>query len=112
MRADAVEVRGSLPRRLLALLALTLGREVDTDRLVDGLWGDDPPAAASATLHSHVARLRRDLTAPDVIRTGRHGYALDIEPEGVDAFASNVTCRGAPPRCSRVATTRRAELLG
>jgi DNA-binding SARP family transcriptional activator/DNA-binding CsgD family transcriptional regulator/tetratricopeptide (TPR) repeat protein len=83
----AVDVRGSLPRRLLALLALTPGREVSADRLVAGLWGDDAPAAASATLQSHVARLRRDLPAQEVLRTGRRGYALDVDPDDVDAFA-------------------------
>jgi DNA-binding SARP family transcriptional activator len=73
-----VDIRGPLPRRLLALLALTPGREVSTDRLVDGLWGEQPPTAAAATLQSHVARLRRDLPVPELVRTGRHGYALDV----------------------------------
>ena len=88
----AIDVRGPLPRRLLALLAMTPGREVSTAALIDGLWGEDPPAAAQATLQSHIARLRRDLTTDDVVRTGRHGYLLDVEPDDVDAhrFASLV----------------------
>ena len=44
-----VVVRGGLPRRLLALLALTPGLEVSADRLVDGLWGADAPPASAAT---------------------------------------------------------------
>jgi DNA-binding SARP family transcriptional activator/DNA-binding CsgD family transcriptional regulator/tetratricopeptide (TPR) repeat protein len=83
----ALDVRGPLPRRLLAMLALTPGSEVSADRLVDALWGDSPPAAASATLQSHVARLRRDLPSPDLVRTGRQGYVLDVDPDDVDAFA-------------------------
>ena len=83
----AVDVRGALPRRLLALLALTPGREVDSDALVDGLWGVDATTAAGATLQSHVARLRRDLPVPDAIRTGRHGYVLDVDPDDIDAVA-------------------------
>ena len=82
----AVDVRGQLPRRLLALLALTPGHEVSTDRLMHGLWGPEPPAAAPATLQSHVARLRRDLGVPDVLCTGRHGYVLDVMPDDVDAL--------------------------
>lgn len=82
----AVEVRGPLPRRLLALLALAGGREVSSERLVDDLWGEEPPAAATATLQSHVARLRRALPVPNVVRTGRHGYVLDVEPDDIDAL--------------------------
>jgi DNA-binding SARP family transcriptional activator/DNA-binding CsgD family transcriptional regulator len=82
-----VDIRGPLPRRLLALLALTPGREVSTDRLIDGLWGADPPAAAATTLQSHVARLRRDLPGPELVRTSRHGYAINITEDAVDALA-------------------------
>ena len=82
----AVDIRGPLPRRLLALLALTPGREVSADRLIDGLWGEQPPAGAASTLKSHVARLRRDLPVAEVVRTGRAGYALDVAADDVDAF--------------------------
>jgi DNA-binding SARP family transcriptional activator/DNA-binding CsgD family transcriptional regulator len=83
----AVDVRGALPRKLLALLALTPGQEVDGDRLIEGLWGEDAPGGAAATLQSHVARLRRNLPAADLIQTGRHGYLLDVAVDEVDAFA-------------------------
>lgn len=82
-----VDIRGSLPRRLLALLALTPGRQVSTDRLVDGLWGASCAAAAPATLQSHVARLRRDLPSPDLVRTGHGGYVLGVCPDDVDAIS-------------------------
>jgi len=100
----AVEVRGPLPRRLLALLALTPRREVSTDRLVESLWGDEPPSAASSTLQSHVARLRRDLPVPDVVRTGRQGYLLDIDPLDVDAhdFETQVELGGTALTQGRV----------
>ncbi len=82
----AVDVRGSAPRRLLALLALSPGNEVSADSLVNGLWGADPPAAASATLQSHVARLRRDLPVAECVRRGRRGYVLDVKPSDVDGL--------------------------
>lgn len=80
-----VDVRGPLPRRLLALLARTPGQELSPDSLVDGLWGEAPPTAPGQTLQSHVARLRRALPDPALVRTGRHGYLLDVAPETVDA---------------------------
>jgi DNA-binding SARP family transcriptional activator/DNA-binding CsgD family transcriptional regulator/tetratricopeptide (TPR) repeat protein len=81
----AVDVRGPSPRRLLALLAMSAGREVTADQLVDGLWGEAAPDAASATLQSHIARLRRDLPGP-AVRTGRRGYLLDVAEEAVDSW--------------------------
>ena len=74
-----------------------------------GLWGPEPPAAAPATLQSHVARLRRDLGVPDVVCTGRHGYVLDVTPDDVDALVlEREVALGAARRCSTAGSTRPA----
>ncbi|GAA2646882.1 hypothetical protein [Streptomyces vastus] len=50
-----VEVGGVRLRMLLARLALEEGRTVSVDSLVDGLWGEEPPAdAAFGTTRSWV----------------------------------------------------------
>ena len=62
LRADTgttVPVAGARLRTLLILLALDAGRAVSADRLVDGVWGADPPAAAGNALQALVSRLRR-----------------------------------------------------
>jgi DNA-binding SARP family transcriptional activator/class 3 adenylate cyclase len=82
-----VNIPGPLPRRLLALLVTRPGRFLTVRALVDGLWGDDPPAAARATLQSHVARLRRSLGESGVIAAGPAGYRLAVDAADVDAFA-------------------------
>ena len=87
----SVELRGAAPRRLLSLLAAQPGLAASPDRLIDDLWPGGPPSGATATLQSHVARLRRALPE-DAIRTDRSGYVLDIDPADDDAvrFARDV----------------------
>ena len=82
-----VDVAGSIPRRLLALLATRPGQFASVDWLTDRLWGDDPPAAARATLQSHVARLRRSLGGAGAIVAGPAGYRLAVDAADVDAFS-------------------------
>src|SRR4051794_35571605 len=57
----AVPLGGQRPRALLAVLALTGGRVITVDRLIDELWGDEPPARARESLQMHVSRLRKAL---------------------------------------------------
>jgi DNA-binding SARP family transcriptional activator len=79
-------------RALLAALALSGGRPVPVDTIVDLLWGDAPPAAVGATLQSYVAGLRRALEphrerrAPaGVLVTVGSAYALRLPAGALDA---------------------------
>ena len=65
-------------RAALAALLLAGGRVVSTDRLVQAVWGDDPPARALANLQVYVSRLRSLLHANDAPALVRRtpGYAL------------------------------------
>lgn len=69
------DVGGSKRQALLAMLALRKGRVVDVDALVDGLWGEELPAAPRNALHHHIARLRAAL-GEDAIVGASDGYAL------------------------------------
>jgi DNA-binding SARP family transcriptional activator/predicted RNA-binding Zn ribbon-like protein len=69
-------------RCLLAVLLLHAGRAVPTDRLIDLLWDDEPPAAARATVHTYVGRLRAALRPHGVSVETRHdGYAVEQGPQ-------------------------------
>jgi YVTN family beta-propeller protein len=72
-------------RAVLAMLALDAGRTVSADRLIDGLWGDKPPASAAKMVQLYVSQLRRviDGNGAEIVTRGR-GYELRIEPQGVD----------------------------
>ncbi len=79
---------GARQRSLVALLALRPGKPVATDRIVDGLWGENAPRTALRTLQSHLARVRQALAVaglPDVIATGPAGHALMLPATAIDA---------------------------
>ena len=69
---------------MLALLLLQPGETVSSDRLIDELWGERPPADAQTALQQHVSRLRKALEPHAVLATRAPGYALDVEPEHLD----------------------------
>jgi DNA-binding SARP family transcriptional activator len=45
-------------RALLALLLLNANQPVSRDRLIDDLWGEEPPETAVQSVHVYVSRLR------------------------------------------------------
>ncbi|CAL9514319.1 BTAD domain-containing putative transcriptional regulator [Streptomyces sp. enrichment culture] len=77
-------VRSGKVRSLLAALLLEAGRVVPVDSLKDALWGGEPPASAHASLHNHVARLRRLLDDPERLRAVPPGYRLRVEQGELD----------------------------
>ena len=79
-------------RALLAVLALHAGEPVSADRLVDELWGENPPPTARTVVHGLVSRLRSVLEPRSaearpgaLLETIAAGYRLAIEPDAVDA---------------------------
>jgi predicted ATPase/DNA-binding SARP family transcriptional activator len=98
---QTVPVAGARLRTLLVLLALDANRVVSAGRLIDGVWGDDPPAAAGNALQALVSRLRR--TAPELeIEAAPHGYRLIIDPDQVDALLFLRLARQAPAEALRL----------
>jgi predicted ATPase/class 3 adenylate cyclase len=85
MRGDApVEVGGPQPRRALAVLLVHANEVVSSDRLVDVLWGDEPPPSATHTLQALVSRLRGTI-GEDRVETRAPGYRLRVATGQVDA---------------------------
>jgi YVTN family beta-propeller protein len=92
-----VEDRGRLlvlgsakQRALLAILLVHANEVVSRDRLIDELWGEQPPASAPHSLDVYVSRLRKTLQ-PDsgerLLLTRPGGYLLRLEQDQLD-----VTC--------------------
>ncbi len=57
-----VRLGGGKQRALLALFLLHANETLSTDRLIDELWGERPPATASKTVQVYISRLRKALT--------------------------------------------------
>ena len=88
----AIALPGTKPRALLALLLLHPNETLTADWLIDELWGEHPPAAATKTLQMHISRLRKVLgggdraSAAGPIATRDRGYRLEIDPQQLDAY--------------------------
>jgi predicted ATPase/DNA-binding SARP family transcriptional activator len=82
---EPIALGGQKRRALLAVLLLDAGRVVSRDRLIDALWGDEPPDTARNTLQVYVSQLRK-LLPEGVLETAPAGYRLVIEPDSVDLF--------------------------
>lgn len=80
-----VDVGGPKPRALLAALLVQPGTVMSTDRLIQVVWGDEPPAAALNTLRAYVSRLRTALGAPVRLQHRAPGYVLDVADGELDA---------------------------
>ena len=62
-RRPVVAIGGPKPRALLAMLALDAGSTVSAERLIDGLWGDEPPPTAAKMVQLYVSQLRKAMAA-------------------------------------------------
>jgi DNA-binding SARP family transcriptional activator len=83
----ALQLGGPKQRALLTLLLLDAGRAVSTDRLIDALWGEQPPRTAQTSLQNFVSQLRKQL-GPDLLVTKPPGYLLRIDPSQLDVHCA------------------------
>ena len=82
---NSVPLRGSKQRALFAILVLRANEIVSSDRLVDLLWGAEPPDAGGAALRVRVSQLRKALgSAGAHVVTRPPGYVVEIDDEQLD----------------------------
>src|SRR3954453_14293644 len=89
----AVKLGAAKQRAVLAILLLHANEPLSTDRLIDELWGESPPATASKALQVYVSQLRRLLDGGDgadeakghTIATTPGGYTLRVAPDDLDS---------------------------
>jgi DNA-binding SARP family transcriptional activator/ABC-type branched-subunit amino acid transport system substrate-binding protein/DNA-binding beta-propeller fold protein YncE len=83
-RDRQMEVGSGKQQALLVVLALDAPMPVSTDRLIEALWGESPPASALNSIRIYVSQLRKVLGESTVVTEGG-GYRLALEPEDLDA---------------------------
>src|SRR3954447_22767837 len=81
-----IELGPRKQRALFAMLALRVGHTVSVDRLVDGLWGEEPPGSAPKMVQLYISHLRPllDGNGARIVTHGR-GYELELSDGQVDA---------------------------
>ena len=80
---EQLQLSGQKQRALLALLLVEANRVVSTDRIMDALWGEQPPRTAPTSLQNFVSQLRK-LLGPETLVTKPPGYQLRLEPDQLD----------------------------
>lgn len=104
--AQDLPIDGPKRRALLAMLLLHANREISVGRIIDALWGGEPPVTSRAQVQSLVHALRRSLALAQpngpTIKTRPEGYVLLVPADQVDLVAFEQT----------VATAREAAALG
>ncbi len=80
-------------RAVLALLLVNANQPMTADQMIDALWGESPPASATATLQAYISNLRKVLE-PDRVRRGPAsilqkngaGYQISVEDDRLDSL--------------------------
>jgi class 3 adenylate cyclase/DNA-binding SARP family transcriptional activator len=79
----AVELGGPRQRGVLVVLLTQAGSLVPASRIIDAVWGDEPPASAANLVQRSVSQLRKAL-GREAIETRGAGYMARVEPDALD----------------------------
>lgn len=107
-----IDIGGPKQRTVLAMLVAHVDTPVSTDRLIEAVHGDAPPAGARRSLQTFVSNLRRGLG--DHLRRDGDGYRLSgsgIEIDAADFAELHGDARNDLDPESVVTTLRLAESL-
>jgi len=81
----SLRLGGPKQRTVLAHLLLHANRLVTVERLIDALWGDEPPESARNTLQTYIKHLRK-LIGGERIEHMSSGYLLRADPHELDVL--------------------------
>ena len=108
-----IPLAGAKQRAVLALLLLSRGRPVSTDRLIEEIWDGEPPETALKSVQVYVSQLRKALGDGRLVTRDR-GYELVVGPGEVDIDRFEELVRassGLPPTDAAVRLREALELF-
>jgi DNA-binding SARP family transcriptional activator/tetratricopeptide (TPR) repeat protein/energy-coupling factor transporter ATP-binding protein EcfA2 len=85
--ARCIPLAAARERIIMAMLLLEAGHVLPIDRLIEGVWGDEPPTTARGQIQNCVSTLRRRIVAVegrDLILTRPPGYLLQLDGSTLD----------------------------
>jgi DNA-binding SARP family transcriptional activator len=107
----ALPLGGARQRTLLALLLTRANEVVSADRLIDELWGAQPPRTTANALQYHVSQLRKALAPREAIVTQEPGYVIRIGPDELDLLRFEMLVEEARQAAPELAARRLREAL-
>lgn len=107
----ALPLGGARQRTLLALLLTRANEVVSADRLIDELWGAQPPRTAANALQYHVSQLRKALAPYEAIVTQEPGYVIRIGQDELDLLRFEMLVEEARQAAPELAARRLREAL-
>ncbi|MEY2470012.1 MAG: hypothetical protein QOF21_2710, partial [Actinomycetota bacterium] len=87
---EALNLGSRNERKILGALLVDANAVVSTSRLIEAVWGEEPPDSDRNALQTYVARLRRRLRTSEQatpIVTRPPGYAIEVGADQFDALA-------------------------
>ncbi|GAA3438090.1 BTAD domain-containing putative transcriptional regulator [Kutzneria kofuensis] len=92
-----VTLGSPLPRAVIAMLAMRTSTVVSREELIDGVWGENPPATVEGSLYTYISSLRKALE-PDrgrressgLLPSEGAGYRLLLAPTNLDVVEFNL----------------------
>jgi predicted ATPase/DNA-binding SARP family transcriptional activator len=102
---------GAKRRGLLAMLALDANSVVPVNRLIDQLWGEEPPASAVNIVQTYVSAWRKVLGRDPLVTVGA-GYRLELNAAQSDLLSYRELVGQARVAEAQARHAEAAQLLG
>ena len=111
------DLGGTRPKQVLEILLTARGHRVPTDRLIELLWGREPPGDPTGSLQTFVSVLRRHLTperarARELVVTEPEAYRFATELVALDLDRFDQLLEGSAREPTRLARASLEQALG